>query len=153
MHRPFFRSGIFPITLGVSCLYFHAAAAIDFVHEVVPILKARCTECHGGKEAKGGFSMNTRELFLEGDAALPGDAAKSYFLDLVHSTDLDDQMPPSKKDRVPAGEIAVLERWVNAGLPWEPGYTFGNPPMSLRCVPVGRRCRLSPTGVIIRWIG
>lgn len=71
--------------------------------------------------------MNTRELFLEDDAAVPGDAAKSYFLELVHSTDSEDQMPPKKKERVPAGEIAVLERWVNAGLPWEPGYTFGEP--------------------------
>jgi len=103
------------------------AAEIDFVHEVVPVLKAHCTGCHGGKEAKGGFSMNTRDLFLEDDAAIPGDAAKSHFLELVHLTDPDDQMPPSKKDRVPAEQIAVLERWVDAGLPWEPGYTFGVP--------------------------
>ena len=40
--------------------------AVDFAHEIVPILKEHCIECHGGEESKGGFSINTRRLFLEG---------------------------------------------------------------------------------------
>lgn len=45
----------------------------DFAHEIAPILRKHCVECHGGDEAKGGFSVNTRELFLEGGAAVPGE--------------------------------------------------------------------------------
>lgn len=104
-----------------------ARAEIDFAHQVVPILKEHCSECHGGEEAKGGFSLNTRELFLDKEAAVPGDAAGSYFLELIEDTDPDFQMPPPKKARVPAEAIAVLKAWIDEGMKWEPGYTFGIP--------------------------
>ena len=55
----------------ISCCIV-SAETVDFVHEVVPILRAHCVKCHGGEEAKGGFSLNTRKLFLEGGAAEPG---------------------------------------------------------------------------------
>jgi hypothetical protein len=104
-------------------------AEVDFVHQVVPVLKRHCTECHGGKEAKGGFSLNTRELFLEDDAAVPSKAAKSYFLELITETDPDLRMPPPKKKRdpVPAEAVAILKTWVDEGMKWEPGFSFGEP--------------------------
>jgi hypothetical protein len=104
-------------------------AEVDFVHQVVPVLKQHCTACHGGKEAKGGFSLNTRELFLEDDAAAPGKAAESYFLELIAETDPDLRMPPpkKKKDPVPAEAVAILKAWVDEGMKWEPGFTFGEP--------------------------
>lgn len=102
-------------------------AEIDFVHQVVPILKQHCAECHAGEEAKGGFSINTRELFLDDDAAVPGKAAESYFLELIAETDPDLQMPPKKKDRVPAESVALLGAWIDEGMKWEPGFTFGEP--------------------------
>jgi hypothetical protein len=43
-----------------------AAAAIDFAHQVVPILKKHCAECHLGEKKKGGLSMNTRKDLLKG---------------------------------------------------------------------------------------
>lgn len=102
-------------------------AKVDFVHEVVPILKKHCVECHGAGEAKGGFSLNTRELFLEDDAALPGDPEKSPFLQLIRAEDPDDRMPPKKKAAVSDEELEVLRRWVAEGLNWESGFTFGTP--------------------------
>lgn len=102
-------------------------AEIDFAHEVVPVLKEHCSACHAGDKAEGGFSMNTRELFLDDETAVPGKAHESYFLDLIHDTDPDYQMPPEDKPRVPAAQIAILEQWVNEGMKWEPGFTFGTP--------------------------
>ena len=49
--------------------------AIDFAHEVVPILKEHCVECHGGHRHEGDFSINTREAFVDSSSAVPGDAA------------------------------------------------------------------------------
>ena len=46
--------------------------SLDFAHQIAPILKRHCVECHGGDNAKGGFSLNTRELFLDNDMAAPG---------------------------------------------------------------------------------
>ena len=102
-------------------------AEVDFVHQVVPTLKEHCTGCHGGDEAKGGFSMNTRELFLDDDSAKPGDAAASYFLELIEEKDPEFQMPPEKKPRVPSAHVAVLKQWIDEGMKWEPGFTFGEP--------------------------
>ncbi|MEM1442937.1 MAG: DUF1549 domain-containing protein [Verrucomicrobiota bacterium] len=98
---------------------------IDFVHQVVPILREHCSECHSGEEAEGGFSMNTRDLFLDNETAVPGQAHKSYFIDLIYDTDPDYQMPPEDKPRVTEAQVAVLETWVNEGMKWEPGFTFG----------------------------
>lgn len=115
------------ICILACCLITHSVAAqesIDFAHEIVPILKKHCFECHAGKEAKGGFSVNSRQHFIADDYALPGDAAGSYFLDLIKSVDPETQMPPVEKERVSPKEIKLLEKWVNLGMPWEEGLTF-----------------------------
>ncbi len=115
-----------------------AVHAIDFAHDVVPVLRQHCAECHGGNEAKGGFSINTREMFLESDAAVPGDADESRFLQLVHSDDVDEQMPPQELPRVPDEDRATLARWVEAGMPWTESFTFApdtyQPPLLPRTV-------------------
>jgi len=123
-----------PLFLSVTAV--SATAEVDFVHQVVPILKEHCTECHGGEKAKGGFSQNTREMFLEDEAAAPGSAAESYFLELIEDSDPEFQMPPEKKDRVPAAQVAILKTWIDEGMKWEPGFTFGvknyEPPLKPR---------------------
>ncbi|MEX0321677.1 MAG: DUF1549 domain-containing protein [Puniceicoccaceae bacterium] len=98
---------------------------IDFSHQIVPILKEHCFECHGGDESKGGFSINTRRLFLDGETAEPGDADKSYFLELIEDPDSDFRMPSNGRPPVPEDQVEILKRWVNEGLNWEPGFTFG----------------------------
>ena len=112
--------------------------AVDFAHEVVPILKKHCVQCHGGKNANGGFSLNTRSLFLENDAASPGSASDSHFLELIQESDVELQMPPKDKPRVPAQEVAILTRWIDTGMQWEPGFTFGEktwqPPLKPRTI-------------------
>ncbi len=113
--------------LATLALASTANAEIDFVHQVVPVLKEHCSACHAGEEAEGGFSMNTLDLFLDDDTAVPGKAHESYFIDLIHDPDPDYQMPPDDKPRVPAEQIAILEQWVNEGMKWEPGFTFGAP--------------------------
>ncbi|MDF1659042.1 MAG: DUF1549 domain-containing protein [Verrucomicrobiales bacterium] len=119
-----FRPAIALFTISLTT---QARAEIDFVHQVVPILKEHCSECHAGEEAEGGFSMNTRDLFLDDETAEPGKAHESYFIDLIYDPDPDYQMPPDDKPRVPENQIAVLEKWVNEGMKWEAGFTFGTP--------------------------
>ena len=101
-----------------------ANTPIDFAHDVVPILRKHCERCHGGDEAKGGFSINSRQLFLESDVVAPGDIEDSRLLDLVRSNDADEQMPPEEFARLSTKEIKTLEHWVASGLPWTPGYSF-----------------------------
>lgn len=112
------------VVIGLAAL---ARAEVDFAHQVVPILKKHCVECHGGEEAKGGFSLNTREMVLEADVLEVGKPDESLFIDLLVTDDLDERMPPLKKskDPLPAAEIEILRKWIASGLAWEPGFTFG----------------------------
>jgi mono/diheme cytochrome c family protein len=104
-----------------------APPAADFAHEVVPILKKHCVECHSGAKKKGGFSMNTREEFMAGSEN--GPVAKAFeshgsrLVEVIGASDKDERMPP-KGEGLSAEEIAVLTRWVDAGLPWEEGFAF-----------------------------
>ncbi len=110
--------------------------AIDFSHEVVPILRKHCVECHGGREAKGSFSLNTRPLLVESGHIDLDKAADSRMIELLKSTDTDDQMPPKEKPRLKPEEIKVLERWIATDLAWESGFSFApqayEPPLKPR---------------------
>ena len=101
--------------------------AVDFVHEIAPVLKKHCAECHMGEKHKGGLSMNTREdLMKENDDGFvlePGSSKKSLMMHLITSDDEDERMPP-KGDGLGKEEVALIAAWIDAGAPWEPGFTF-----------------------------
>ena len=109
---------------------------IDFAHDVVKILKTHCVECHGGHEAEGGFSVNTRELVLDAETALLGDSVNSRMIELIISSDPDEQMPPKDRPRLAAEETDILKAWIDQGLAWEAGFTFAEnryePPLKPR---------------------
>ncbi|NNE91986.1 MAG: hypothetical protein HKN23_10095, partial [Verrucomicrobiales bacterium] len=117
------------------------ASAVDFAHDVVPILKTYCADCHLADKKKGGFSMNTRADLLagseNGEVLKLGDGAGSYLIELISTDDTDIQMPP-KGDLVPPEKIAILKAWIDEKLPWEPGFSFGKagwePPLKPRTV-------------------
>ena len=106
------------------------ALADDFAHEVVPVLRKHCVECHTGDKKKGGFSMNDRAALLaggeNGKVIVPGDAGASKLMGFVKSQDPDSQMPP-KGPRLDAREIGILQRWIEGGLAWEAGFAFQKP--------------------------
>lgn len=100
---------------------------IDFAHEIVPILRQNCAECHGGEHAKGGFSINDREMIINSLMVDFEHPEKSRMVQLLRTHDEEDRMPPVKtrEEPLPEEEIALIVQWVESGLPWEPGYTFG----------------------------
>src|SRR5205809_1058656 len=48
-----------------------APKKIDFAHDIVPILKARCAECHTNGKYKGSLSLDTRADLLKSKAVVP----------------------------------------------------------------------------------
>jgi hypothetical protein len=104
---------------------FVTAAEIDFAHEIVPILREHCSGCHGGKEAKGSFSINNRELIEQSGHVAIGSAKDSHLVSLIRSADAESQMPPPGRPRLTPTEMEKLERWVNEGLDWQAGFSFG----------------------------
>ena len=86
-----------------------------FEKDVRPIFKAYCLDCHGGGEAlKGKLDLRLKR-FAErggesGPAIVAGKPEESFLLDRLK----DGEMPPGEK-KVPAEQIAVIERWIAGG--------------------------------------
>ncbi|HEY2410626.1 MAG TPA: DUF1549 domain-containing protein, partial [Pirellulaceae bacterium] len=117
--------GVFALALAVT-----AAEPIDFAHDIVPVLRNHCGQCHTGDKKKGGYAMNTRAGVIAGGeggvAVVPGNSAKGEFLRRVLSRDKDDQMPP-EGPRLTDKEVALLKTWIDAGLPWQEGFALKPP--------------------------
>ncbi len=103
------------------------AAEIDFAHDIVPVLKQHCGSCHTGDKKKGGLSFNTREALLAGGeggkVVVAGKSGASELIERIVTQDETLRMPPDGP-RLSAKEIALLKGWVDAGLPWEAGFSF-----------------------------
>ena len=95
----------------------------DFAHDVVPILKAKCAQCHTNGTYKGGISFDTRESLLKSKAAVPGKSESSELHKRVTSRDPETRMPP-KGDALAEKEVAILKAWIDDGLKWEDGFSF-----------------------------
>ncbi len=92
-----------------------------FEKEVRPLLVKRCFECHGnvGDDLKGGLRLDSRDGVIKGGDTGPSlDIAhpeKSLLLDAIRYGETY-QMPP--KTKLPAEELAILEKWIMAKAPW-----------------------------------
>lgn len=98
-------------------------SAVDFSHDVLPLLQEHCAKCHTDGTYKGGFSMDTRETMVNSDHVVPGDSASSDLIALLMLPDAVDRMP-QEADPLSEEAIATLTAWVDEGLPWEEGFTF-----------------------------
>jgi mono/diheme cytochrome c family protein len=107
-----------------------APAKVDFSHQIVPILREHCAECHTGDKKKGGFSLNDRASLLaggeSGKAIVLGNAAKSGLIEAITTKDPDKQMPP-KGTRLSPEKVKLLRDWIDAGAAWEEGFAFKKP--------------------------
>ncbi len=150
-----------PLTTALLAASAACASAVDFSHDIVPILREHCAACHTGDKKKGGFSMNSRgELMAGGEngkAIVTGKSAESALIKSILSADSDTQMPPTdaKQKRVPAEKVALLRAWIDDGVKWEDGFTFKKPayepPLKPRQValPAGNGARTNPLDRIL----
>ncbi len=108
-----------------------AEGPVDFARDVAPILARSCARCHARGQAKGRFSLETREALLKGGRAgaaiEPGNSADSLLVHLVAGLDPDLVMP-EKGSRLTAAEIGRLRTWIDQGAPWDDRVTFARQP-------------------------
>jgi hypothetical protein len=96
---------------------------IDFAHDIVPLLKSRCGQCHTNGKYKGSLSLDTRQDILKSKTVVPGKSGQSELVKRISSDDPDVRMPQKGKP-LPAKEVALIKAWIDQGLPWEPGFSF-----------------------------
>ncbi len=89
-----------------------------FEPHIREILSAHCLECHGPKQAKGGFRVDERDTVL--GYLTPGDvAASSLWTDYLVTTDEELHMPPLKNGNpLSEYELAAIRVWIEDGAQW-----------------------------------
>ena len=101
--------------------FSQAAEKETFKKEVLPILETHCFECHGPEQQESGLRLDSRAgMLIGGDfgpAIVPGDAAKSFLIEVVTTDDTDIQMPPEGK-RLSSKQVATLTNWIKDGAVW-----------------------------------
>ena len=111
------------VTVFSASLFVGAVRASDepggltYEHDIRPIFKAHCFDCHGAsEELKGDLDLRLKRLLVRGGksgpAIQPGKPEESYLIRRVQTG----QMPPGD-NKLPPEQIAILRRWVAAGAP------------------------------------
>ncbi len=102
-----------------------ALKATDFAHDIEPIFREHCLDCHGPKKQKSDYRLDVREAAMRGGesgeaAIVAGQGAESRLVQFVTGLDADLLMPPRKSDkaRLTPAQIGLLRRWIDDGAVW-----------------------------------
>ncbi|MGL5095942.1 MAG: DUF1549 domain-containing protein, partial [Planctomycetia bacterium] len=109
--------------------------ALDFQRDVLPILAEKCFQCHGPDPMtrEAGLRLDVRagatdKLESGAVAVVAGKPKESELWSRIRSTDAEHVMPPPRfGDRLTATQVAVLERWIDAGAPYAGHWAFTPP--------------------------
>lgn len=86
-----------------------------FERDVLPILKAKCFECHSSQKKKADLDLSSMAGVLKGSESgeilVKGKANKSLLYEMLH----DGLMPPEGKTPLTAEEMETIARWINMG--------------------------------------
>ncbi|MEQ8789134.1 MAG: DUF1553 domain-containing protein [Pirellulaceae bacterium] len=94
--------------------------------DIEPLMRLRCTTCHGLRKQEAGLDLRTKAAMLKGGksgpAIVPGKPEESLIVQKIHAG----EMPP-KEQLVRAGvrpmeaiELESLKKWITAGAPEVP---------------------------------
>ncbi|MEX1230765.1 MAG: PSD1 and planctomycete cytochrome C domain-containing protein [Planctomycetaceae bacterium] len=88
---------------------------LSYEHDVRPLLKTHCFDCHGEQqELQGELDLRLRRFIVKGGssgaAVVPGDPEQSLMFQRMKSG----EMPPGAK-KVAGHELAIIARWITEG--------------------------------------
>jgi hypothetical protein len=113
----------------------HLPEKISFNEHIQPILSEYCYHCHGPDSGTREPKSAPLRLDIEKDAFAPrengkpviikGKPEESLLVKLIHETDPDTIMPPPASHKTLDPEkIALLEKWIEQGAPYEAHWAF-----------------------------
>ena len=92
-----------------------------FKKDIRPILKAKCTKCHGFLVKQKKLDLRSLKAVLKGGesgpSVIPGDPAKSPLIAALSlpKNDIRRMPPAAEKDQLTPDEITLLNKWVKTG--------------------------------------
>lgn len=102
------------------------AAMASFEQHVAPLLKARCTRCHGARKVKGELRLDSPEAILAGGETGPALGADGEFLRRLElPLEHDDHMPPESKTQLTEPELSLLQTWIAQDAPFTDEFALG----------------------------
>ena len=88
-----------------------------FEKDVLPILQAHCTRCHGSKSRKAELNLTSREGVWQGSESgpviVPGKVDESSLWKVLR----EGRMPPDKKNPLSRAEMETVRRWIETASP------------------------------------
>ncbi len=115
--------------------------AVDFQHELLPILRKKCLACHNGTDAESDLVLETPETIAQGGsqgpAVVAGKPDESLVLILAARRD-EPVMPPEDNSAganpLTSEELALLQLWIEQGAT---GKVAGTEPIHWQPLPAG----------------
>ena len=90
-----------------------------FEHDIYPILRRSCLECHDAKNHKGGLRLDSPEnAFKTADTIVKGNAAGSELYKRITLPKGHDDVMPNRGEPLSKAETNKIKDWINAGAPW-----------------------------------
>ena len=127
-----------------------------FALKVRGIFSSKCLACHGeeGKKLKGDLDLTSRAAMLRGgeseEASVVSGKPMASPLYLAATRAHEDDwsaMPPKENDKLTAGQLAALKRWIELGAPWPDAQTQARFVVEERAKPV------TAEGVLVKTSG
>lgn len=116
------------------------SAPVSYLHEIRPLLKKRCGNCHNAEVHRGELDLSTYAATMEGSAGGPiatkGNLKDSLLYLTTHHLETP-RMPPGK-NKLPESELALIRAWIEGGL-LEDRPAAGDPPASKPATPEPRK--------------
>jgi len=97
------------------------ADIVDYVSDVLPIMKSRCWECHSNENSvKGSLALDDLDEVRDYQIGKyniirPGNPAESGFLERLTLDSNHTDFMPRKGDPLPKDEVATIEKWIEHG--------------------------------------
>lgn len=91
---------------------------VDFVEEIMPVVKAKCLSCHGGTETYGGLDLRTPEAWMKGGDSgplfIPGKPDESLLIERLTTKDRTLLMPQGMAP-LRAPQVKLFRDWIAQG--------------------------------------
>jgi hypothetical protein len=92
-----------------------STSLVMFDTQVLPLFKARCIRCHGGRKTKGELDMRSIAALIAGGESGPGIKPGNVEDSVVWHYIARDKMPPGKKNKLTVQEKNLIREWIMTG--------------------------------------
>jgi hypothetical protein len=95
-------------------------------HHIIPLMRLRCTACHGGRRREAELDLRTKASMLRGGKSGPAVVAGKPDESLIIRRIKAEEMPPRRQlvsvsvKPMEAAELQKLESWIASGMPESP---------------------------------